>query len=141
VQSRAFGDCQRIAAALTQYVRDTRLFPTGPGGDETVRFLVGDGALPTGNPFDDACCSGSPGAGARLADYLTDGTLNGGPRWRGPYLESLGSDPWGHAYLVNVHGYYTAESVWILSAGPNGVIDTRPGSTTVAGDDVGVLVQ
>jgi hypothetical protein len=42
---------------------------------------------------------------------------------------------------VNVHGYYTAESVWILSAGPNGVIDTRPGSTTVGGDDVGVLVQ
>jgi hypothetical protein len=59
-QARAFGDCQRIAAALTSTCATRACFPPARRGDETVRFLVGAGALPTGNPFDDACCSGSP---------------------------------------------------------------------------------
>src|SRR5262245_8092117 len=29
-QTKALADCQRIAAAITQYIKDTRLFPTGP---------------------------------------------------------------------------------------------------------------
>jgi prepilin-type N-terminal cleavage/methylation domain-containing protein len=143
-QARAFSDCQRIAAALTQYVRDTRQFPTGPCGDETVHFLAGEGNLPATNPFLHASCCDAPsvaGVGGRLADYVTYGAQNGGARWRGPYLASLGTDPWGNAYLINVHGYFTAETVWVLSAGPNGVIDTQPGATKVAGDDVGLPIQ
>ena len=48
--------------------------------------------------------------------------------WDGQW-SSLGeeapTDPWGRCFLVNLAGVSRADtSVWVLSAGPNGVIDT-----------------
>ncbi len=68
----------------------------------------------------------------------------GGPGWRGAYLRSSpGSDPWGHRYAVNVKFLGRRLDVLVLSAGPNGLVETpfearslRPG-----GDDIGVLVR
>ena len=54
-------------------------------------------------------------------------------------------DPWGRCYLVNAANMATAGgAVWVLSAGPNGVIDTRfvtRAGQPLAGDDIGALVR
>lgn len=84
---------------------------------------------------------GTPKIG-ELADHLVTNNPGavayrtaGRHRWRGPYLEQLGADPWGNRYLVNIKhappGDDEPRVVWVLSAGPNGKIDTSP---TVAGD-------
>ncbi|MEW6744580.1 MAG: type II secretion system protein GspG [Planctomycetota bacterium] len=134
-RSHALGDTQRIAAAITQYVKDTRLLPTGPDGDNTINWMFGTGNLPAVNPFDD-------GDSDALLDYLTDGAANGGAKWNGPYLQEIPEDPWGNAYVVNTHGYFQdGEYVWVLSAGPNGDIDTAVDATAPAGDDIGILID
>lgn len=132
--TKAVGDCQRIGAAVTQYIKDTRTFPTGPGGDNSVRWLRGDGTQPTTNPFDD-------GTDATLVSFLTAGTTNGGALWNGPYMQEVGADPWGNCYIVNVHGYYSGEYVWVLSAGPNGDFDTDQTDTALQVDDIGIMID
>ena len=74
-----------------------------------------------------------------------------GPRaWRGPYLERVAQDPWGNRYLVNIKNADPTDTspnvVWVLSAGPNGKIETDP--TTLAdagpiagGDDITVRLK
>ncbi|HHT9107155.1 MAG TPA: hypothetical protein ACFYEF_01280 [Candidatus Wunengus sp. YC63] len=69
--------------------------------------------------------------------------------WKGPYIATTDKqDPWGHNYLAFVEGAYSARTTvdgkknfgWILSAGPNGKIETPVTALTVAGDDVGVVI-
>lgn len=76
--------------------------------------------------------------------------------WKGPYLPVLGSDPWGHPYIATLvapsasragdegDGSYCQR---VVSAGPNGVVDTNwhpTGTGTrrvqLAGDDIGVRI-
>lgn len=138
-QSRALGDAQRIGTAVTQFIKDTRVFPTGPGGDDSIEYLVGSGTVPTTNGMGDD--NGTTNEGD-LLDYLTDGATNGGALWNGPYMQEIGADPWGNAFVVNVNGYYdTTEYVWVVSAGPNGDIDTGADDVTLQGDDIGVLID
>lgn len=75
-------------------------------------------------------------------DYATSGTLV----WAGPYVTRLGLDPWGNAYIISI-GAMEASGLpiavdamgWIISAGPNGTIETPPDSPVLVGDDIGVL--
>ena len=66
----------------------------------------------------------------------------------------LRSDPWGNRYLVNVGALQTSEAdgastesraLWVLSAGPNGLVETRFAAPTmsavVGGDDIGVRID
>jgi prepilin-type N-terminal cleavage/methylation domain-containing protein len=71
-----------------------------------------------------------------------------GRRWLGPYVSGLGPDPWGQAYVVSVGAMEAggrpvalAARPWILSAGPNGIIETAPDALTLGGDDVGLLLS
>ena len=78
--------------------------------------------------------------------------------WKGPYITNLGQDPWGHAYIVHIGAMQkngcpvgstgappacTAPAAgtfgWILSAGPDGNLDTGPTATQLTGDDVGYI--
>jgi len=138
-QSRALGDCNRIASAITQYVKDTRFFPTGQTGQNTLEFLRGVGQDPQGLG---ATMNDDGGAPGELLDFLTNGAANGGPQWAGPYMMEIPADPWGNRYIVNVHGYYdAAEYVWVISAGLDSTINTDPTDTTLQGDDIGVLIN
>lgn len=136
-QATAQGECRRIGTALNQFFKDTGFPTSGPGGDDSVEYLLSGGVEVTPNPFaDDGGDSGD------LQDYLTDGATNGGSQWKGPYLSAIDQDPWGNAYLVNANGYYDpAEYVWVICAGPNGVMDTSPDDTFLQGDDLGILVD
>lgn len=58
---------------------------------------------------------------------------------------TLSPDPWGNCYVVKLAAIAAGEpaNVWVLSAGPNGIIDTPfvVASGTPAGDDVGATVR
>jgi len=68
------------------------------------------------------------------------------PGWQGPYLVSLGPDPWGRAYIATVGAIGPGRRPlspgaggWVLSAGPNGVLETAPDASVLGGDDIGVI--
>jgi type II secretory pathway pseudopilin PulG len=76
------------------------------------------------------------------ADYSSTGRS----RWRGPYLGRPGLDPWGNAYIVSVGAMDQAgepivpeAQAWVISAGPNGVLETPPDALALEGDDIGQL--
>ena len=138
-EASAQGTCRRIGTALNQFFKDTGFSPDGPLGDDSVEYLVTNGSVAfPANPFADD--GGDPG---NLADYLTNGDpANVGTLWKGPYLSAVEADPWGNAYMINANGYVEAdEYVWVLSAGPNGELDTDPTDTILQGDDLGILVD
>lgn len=91
------------------------------------------------------------------------GYKNTGVNWKGAYSESLARcDPWGRNYLVLVYamwrpttncegcgvGPYSHDGPinhkpklygWIISAGPNNIVETTPESDKLLGDDVGMI--
>lgn len=74
-------------------------------------------------------------------------------RWKGPYITNVSSDPWGHAYIAHVGAMekngipvfitflelFEKPEGWILSAGPDGSLQTSPTDTTLSGDDIGFI--
>lgn len=74
------------------------------------------------------------------------GSINAPKRnWNGPYMKELQTDPWGRNYIVYTRGMHQSAVggvqtyAWILSAGPDGVLETTKFDSTVRGDDVGTL--
>lgn len=91
--------------------------------------------------------------GAR--DY--DETDSKSKRWKGPYVANVSVDPWGHTYIAHVGameedgipvfitslstplGPFQQPEGWILSAGPDGILQTSPTDTVLSGDDIGFI--
>ena len=64
------------------------------------------------------------------------------PNWKGPYMAMVTADPWGNSYVTNANSFAVAgQPVWIISAGPNGQLDTAANSTTLQGDDIGLRMK
>jgi type II secretory pathway pseudopilin PulG len=92
-----------------------------------------------------------------IEHYLVENTPAGNPAsawptptsvesggWRGAYLRAVpATDPWGHRYAVNVRYLGTRSDVLVLSAGPNGIVETpyEGRGLLAAGDDHAVLVR
>lgn len=164
---RAREDVEEIGAAIAEFYADNDFFPrtedvvNGRPGKQVVGVLIGDAPL-----------AGSTEAGvwwvrsrldllgAHLATNVRgySGRDPAGRRgWNGPYLNAaLREDPWGHAYMANV--FYLDPrpvvqeidgtplgAVFVLCAGPNGIIETpfyQPrGNAAVYGDDIGFRLQ
>jgi hypothetical protein len=52
------------------------------------------------------------------------------------------TDAWGRCFLVNADGWMSEGGVvWLLSAGPNGLLETPPSATALAGDDIGIRIR
>lgn len=135
--------------------------------DQNVSVLQGPGEMPsetttsdwTGTPS--AICGAGSATCARneLADHLIKNTPGGLAAnayatvrsegqpfvWKGPYLDKLENDPWGNKYLVNIVNARSdrTSATYILSAGPNGKIETdfsptggRTINLTPGGDDI-----
>lgn len=145
-------DVELICAAIGQFHNDTALMPVssnfGAGGStrNDVETLEGPGDDPT-----DFAGDAADKWLNKVLDALDDQIMNnganypvvGGNRWRGPYLSQLRPDSWGNRYLVNVKWIQPSQinnlkSCFVLSAGPNGAIDTEFEGDTVApaGDDI-----
>jgi type II secretory pathway pseudopilin PulG len=158
-------DVDAIERALIRFYEDNGFFPlwdkTPPGSADSLRrvdLLAGPGAIPAAS----SASRWITGIRGTLIDELIDNApsykVKESPDdtgWAGPYLPAaLRPDPWNHQYVVNVgllsSGDETADdaakyAVWVLSAGPNGVIDTpyrQPiESAALGGDDIGARVQ
>jgi prepilin-type N-terminal cleavage/methylation domain-containing protein len=167
-QARARTDCQMIAGAVVQFYRDTGFFPQwalsqagGPGTPpQRLMVLVTPGTA----PLEDPPSLWTTGAAGLLSDQVmtnapgyTMRTVTSQMGWNGPYLTSeLRSDPWGNRYLVNIGLVETSAgvmnqagqmkaAVWVLSAGPNRMIETpftQPVTLAVSGgDDIAFRIQ
>ena len=130
-EDQAVVDMVDILDGLRGYSHDTLFLPTGDRGRTDVTWLWGPGHLPVGHQFD------LGGEGRPLDDVLLNDSM-GGPGWNGPYLPNgLSPDPWGNAYLLNVGALVDPrETAMILSAGPDGLVQTAPGDRKVQGDDI-----
>jgi hypothetical protein len=133
--NQAYTEMIDIAEGLAHYSNDTRFLPTGVQGRTNVAWMYGPGEIPGGHQF------GTGGEARSLDDALLNASL-GGEAWSGPYADELQSDPWGHAYLVNVEGWINQrEHAIVVSAGPDGIVETAPDATSPAGDDLLYLMD
>jgi prepilin-type N-terminal cleavage/methylation domain-containing protein len=166
--ARARSDASTLSAAITTFWRDAGFYPQwslsnggGPGlPANKVDLLVSPGntpAVPAANLW-------TTGSNDQLADQLvanapgyTMRTATSVFGWNGPYVtNTIGADPWNNRYTVNVAlleatqgtqtaGGATKSAVWVISAGPNGIIETpHTQAMTVAsisGDDIGTRLQ
>jgi general secretion pathway protein G len=137
--TRAAADIKSISTAILVMKKDTGKWPNlvndGSGNcSGGTTLLYGGGVIPANLPaFGYDQTSPLP-----LDSYLsTDANACYGTRWQGPYLAIVNSDPWGNQYLINASGFSASGPIWIISAGPNGAIDTDATSATIQGDDIG----
>jgi len=131
-------ECERIGAAFRQYVSDAGSVPAerDVNDPKPLHWLRGAGRLSPVNPFDD-------GPNGELSTYLASAPAADDVAWKGPYLLSVDADPWGNAYVVNAHALAEIghEIAWVVSPGPNGVLETAAASDTTSGDDVGIAIE
>lgn len=123
-------------------------YPDAATGSGNWDLTANDEATPARNnganhlALNDPDVSGTPN---ESTDYRTTSRL----KWKGPYLGRLSLDPWGKTFIAyvgameasgkKVSGASGQHSGWILSAGPNGSLDTLPTSNTLVNDDRGFI--
>jgi type II secretory pathway pseudopilin PulG len=123
-------------------------YPEAATGGGNWDLTVNDEGTPARNNGanhlvqNDPDASGTPN---ESTDYRSTGRLG----WKGPYLGRFSLDPWGKTFIAyvgameangkKVSGASGQHSGWILSAGPNGSLDTLPSANTLAGDDRGFI--
>jgi len=141
-EKRAQGDLIRIRDAVRRFMADVGTGPTRNrnGEDGAVYRLLGPGLIPEGAYFYPDEHQGF------LDDHLVRNRPCGddGPGyagWRGPYLESLGADPWGFAYALIAYPLSREDDrdCVVVSCGRNGVMDGGYASTrdpVAVGDDL-----
>lgn len=139
-KTRAAGDVRSISSAMFVFKKDTGDWPIKDDScNSTVTLLYGTGTEPSnlaGVGYDTTVKLSYNG---RLA---TDENGCWPTTWKGPYIALVTADPWGHTYITNANGFSVANSpVWILSAGPDGLLDTAPSSTALGGDDIGLRLK
>lgn len=159
-KTKAESDVRTIEGVILRLTRDVAHFPLYQDGTQTTGkpdfdILRGAGNDPVDNDGNQKWLSGAKTS--ELADHLvknnpgskkyaTDGRFS----WRGPYVEQITPDPWGNRYLVNIKNADPADTpsrvVWVLTAGPNGKIDTDPNALADSGpvpggDDIAVRIK
>ncbi len=165
--ARARRDVERISVAIQRFRQDVGFYPwwiaaaeSGRRVDDRLDLLISPGNIPE-VATDRGWLTGK-------TDLLVNQLVENKPGylrakaatsrgWKGPYLPSeVGPDPWGNRYIVTIGMALETPAtdrqipeiraaVWILSAGPNGIIDTlylqAASVAELAGDDVGTVVR
>lgn len=147
--ARAQGDCKSISTAILMFRKDTGKLPYFDPGVACTPFTTLESAgnaaalaasAPLwqigGNPVSLGTILNLPAAG--LVTPAQQPCYNGTAK---TYLAESKSDPWGNIYIVNAFNFGTSNPVWVISAGPNGTLETAPGDLALGGDDIGVRVQ
>ena len=164
-RAKAQSEIKVIGASMMSLYKDVGTYPTrnASGTTNTLYALFTGSSMPTANPFAAthqwSTWAMNSARGDLLDNHLTRNRpqnraggaypTTGPATWRGPYFAgSTPVDPWGRPYVVNViSGFFTHATnykrLWVLSAGPNGRIDTPANATAtteITGDDIGLLV-
>jgi prepilin-type N-terminal cleavage/methylation domain-containing protein len=158
--TRALGDAKTIANAVNAYRRDTGFYPlygtlaNARSGTTNASALTGPGNAPAvgvnATGWTGTMLASTVGLVSQLNTLLSGMVQNdpnpGKVSYRGPYIGALDTDPWGNQYIVtgnNLAG--TTNRAFVLSAGPNGTIETNTalGTATFAatGDDIAVPIN
>ncbi len=138
--SRAEADLKSIASAILLFHKDTGTWPySNTNGAPTQYFetLASSNAQAPGY----SGCSWPSGQNDAFYNHLTNNTRNY-PNWKGPYIETIEEDPWGNEYRLWARGFTnTNEHAWLVSAGPDGDIETDETAMSVQGDDLAVMLR
>lgn len=133
--SKAKADVKSIQTAIMMFYKDTQMWPNLISGGGNATLLRTEGNIPN-DPDGNFDISSS----SRIREHLIENSI-GYPKWKGPYLTEANPDPWGNAYIINADSFGTSNPIWILSAGPNGNVETKKDSQTLGGDDIGIRLQ
>lgn len=156
--ARAKSEAQVVGAAMANFYKDTGRWPNATNATTApnVNFAGVHTGVAANAPTAALIGAATGWAAAGAANWSPLDThlyqnqhqylAAGETRWNGPYATQLPLDPWGRPYVVNAANL-TANNipVWVLSAGPNGVLNTNVGAaaspTTPQGDDVGFRLR
>lgn len=137
--SRANADVHSISSAVTILKKDTGNWPVDTNCTPAVELLNGIGNMPT---FSVAAnwLQNNPNT---FDNYLNRDDNGCWPTtWKGSYMAKVKADPWGNAYVCNASEFLTSgANVWIISAGPNGIVETGRGANDLSGDDIGIRIK
>lgn len=139
--TRTYADARSISNAVLIFKKDTAQWPMLDGACTPSQTLIKGS---TGND--------PGGLGAQFWDITSVGSFDDhlvqdnnecyGTMWKGSYIALISADPWGNVYVSNVKNFPIPNApVWIISAGPNGTIDTNAGSSVLEGDDIGFRMK
>ena len=150
--ARAQADVRTIADAIKLYNRDTGRWPityTGGtvGNATSPELATSTGNLPTAGSgwTSTAVSTGTTSLELFLSNDYTGVGSAAFPKtgFRGPYIHTVDSDPWGNKYLVNATDLASASTshAYVICAGPNGTLETTRDTATTAnlsagGDDI-----
>lgn len=140
--TRAVADTKSISTAMMVFKKDTAQWPAMDAScAAAVTLLVGDGNQPTNL----AAMGYDASSTSSYNDHLSIDTNGCYNNWKGPYMVRVTADPWGNTYLTNADGFSIINrEVWIISAGPNGQIDTpvpNLAGAQLVGDDIGLRLK
>lgn len=142
--TRAEADCKSIASAIHAFRKDLGVWPNlnGTPGSCTagISLLASNGAEPVGL----SAVGYDTSATVSFDDVLKVDDLGcyNPDKYKGPYLPTVNPDPWGNAFVIAANYLDVAGApVFVLSAGPNGNIDTQATEVTPNGDDIGIQVK
>lgn len=151
---KATGDLVVLKSALDKFRADNAAWPNRVNGSDpktnTAEVLFSEGSAitsPSTWPVDNSLVY------KQIIGYFGAGNDREYPAatWKGPYLSEANADPWGNTYLIGAKNFEKNDlPVWIISAGPDGVLQTPidspvcmdgksldPGTGLVAaGDDI-----
>lgn len=138
-QTRAKADVASISQAMLVMRKDTGQWPVTGTCAAGTTLLYGSGTVPTlGTGWDGA---------TGTATYDSTLSQDSGPcwptTWKGPYIATVDKDPWGHAYVTNAAAMVASGTppIWIISAGPDGALQTATTDLTQQSDDIGIRIQ
>lgn len=157
--AKAKNETQVIGAAMASFYKDVGRWPNATNA--TTAPTVNFGGVHTGTVTPAAtlfgAATGWAAAGAAnwtpLDQHLFQNQHQypptGDQRWNGVYATQLPFDPWGRPYVINAAQFVQPPPpaaqipVWVLSAGPNGVINTNiaAGTITPTLDDIGFRIR
>jgi prepilin-type N-terminal cleavage/methylation domain-containing protein len=155
--AKARNEVQVVAAAVTNAYKDLGRWPNRNTAVADYGGLYTGATTPAAAFFGAATGWTAAGAGWNALDthLVTNGhtyPAAGDTRWAGPYAATLPVDPWGRPYVINAANFQIQPvppaapiPVWVLSAGPNGIVETNIANTAAAavtgGDDIGFRVR
>ena len=137
--TKASADVRSIFASMVVFKKDTAQWPVMDDAcDANVTLLTGNGDQPQNL----AAMGYDAGVTSPFDDHFVEDANGCYNNWKGPYIATVTADPWGNTYLTNASAFSVIGSpVWIISAGPNGQMETPSFMTTLFGDDIGIRVQ
>jgi len=151
--ARSKNEAQVIAAAVTNAYKDLGRWPNRLNATTNYAGIYSGplGTAAPAAPFLNASWAGLANWGLMYNQLVINGVgypaVPSETRWNGPYGAAFPLDPWGRPYVVNARDFTSVAvppiPVWVLSAGPNGVIETNIAAATTSpgGDDIGFRIR